>query len=96
MFCFTIRDVLWLTVVVAFGVSWWLDHTKTRIDWEQVRADRQALAKATELAHWANVRADTAIEQRTKIIRAAARFGMSYLDVEPETKINRELLDVDD
>jgi hypothetical protein len=24
---FTIRDVLWLTVVVAMGVAWWLDHT---------------------------------------------------------------------
>lgn len=26
MFRFTIRDVLWLTVVVAFGVAWWLEH----------------------------------------------------------------------
>ena len=26
MFRFTIRDVLWLTVVVALGVSWWLEH----------------------------------------------------------------------
>jgi hypothetical protein len=25
---FTIRDLLWLTVVVAFGVSWWLDRSK--------------------------------------------------------------------
>ena len=24
---FTIRDVLWLTVVVALGVAWWLDRT---------------------------------------------------------------------
>ena len=23
---FTIRDVLWLTVVVALGLVWWLDH----------------------------------------------------------------------
>jgi len=23
MFRFTIRDVLWLTVVVAMGVGWW-------------------------------------------------------------------------
>jgi hypothetical protein len=27
MFRFTIRDVLWLTVVVALGVAWWLDRT---------------------------------------------------------------------
>lgn len=26
MFRFTIRDVLWLTVVVALGVGWWIDH----------------------------------------------------------------------
>ena len=26
MFRFTIRDVFWLTVVVALGVGWWLDH----------------------------------------------------------------------
>jgi hypothetical protein len=26
MFRFTIRDVLWLTVVVALAVGWWVDH----------------------------------------------------------------------
>jgi hypothetical protein len=26
MFCFTIRDILWLTVVVALGVSWCVDR----------------------------------------------------------------------
>jgi len=26
MFRFSIRDVLWLTVVVALAVGWWLDH----------------------------------------------------------------------
>jgi hypothetical protein len=26
MFRFTIRDVLWMTVVVALGVGWWLEH----------------------------------------------------------------------
>ena len=26
MFRFTIRDVLWLTVVVALGVGWWSDR----------------------------------------------------------------------
>jgi len=23
---FTIRDLLWLTVVVALAVAWWIDH----------------------------------------------------------------------
>jgi hypothetical protein len=26
MFRFTIRDLLWLTVVVALGVAWWVDR----------------------------------------------------------------------
>ena len=26
MFRFTIRDLLWLTVVVALGVGWWVDR----------------------------------------------------------------------
>jgi hypothetical protein len=28
MFRFTIRDVLWLTVVAAMGASWWIDHRR--------------------------------------------------------------------
>jgi hypothetical protein len=28
MFRFTIRDVLWLTVVVALAAGWWLDHRR--------------------------------------------------------------------
>jgi hypothetical protein len=28
MFRFTIRDVLWLTVVVALGVALWLEHRR--------------------------------------------------------------------
>jgi cytoskeletal protein RodZ len=34
MFKFTIRDLLWLTVVVALGVAWWV---------ERIRAERQSL-----------------------------------------------------
>jgi len=31
---FTIRDLLWLTLVVALAVGWWLDHRRlTRDDW---------------------------------------------------------------
>ena len=26
MFRFTIRDVLWLTVVVGMAIGWWRDH----------------------------------------------------------------------
>jgi hypothetical protein len=29
MFRFTIRDVLWLTVVVAMGVGWWIEYRRS-------------------------------------------------------------------
>jgi hypothetical protein len=33
MFRFTIRDVLWLTVVAALAIGWWLDHRRaTRME----------------------------------------------------------------
>lgn len=34
MFRFSIRDLLWLTVVVALGVTWWLDRSSlvARVD----------------------------------------------------------------
>jgi len=43
MFRFTIRDVLWLTVVVALGVAWWIDHQRPRSpnQW-QLRAESLA------------------------------------------------------
>ena len=30
MFRFTIRDVLWLTVVVALAVGWWLERARSQ------------------------------------------------------------------
>ena len=32
MFRFTIRDALWLLVVVGLRVCWWLDHLTTTVD----------------------------------------------------------------
>ena len=31
MFRFTIRDVLWLTVVVALAVGWWVEHRRFNV-----------------------------------------------------------------
>jgi hypothetical protein len=31
MFRFTIRDVLWLTVVVALAVGWLVDHRRLKV-----------------------------------------------------------------
>jgi hypothetical protein len=29
--CFTIRDLLWLALVVALATGWWLDHRRLAI-----------------------------------------------------------------
>jgi hypothetical protein len=41
MFRFTIRDVLWLTVVVGLGVGWWVDHQQNRQDAEKLKSERK-------------------------------------------------------
>jgi len=47
MFRFTIRDVLWLMVVVALAISWWID-TK-RIDKAVARTDEEHQLMMAEL-----------------------------------------------
>lgn len=37
MFRFTIRDVLWLMVLVGLGVAWWVDHS--RLDSRAAKAE---------------------------------------------------------
>ena len=41
MFRFTIRDVLWLTVVAALAVGWWIDRRHYVADAEKARAEKQ-------------------------------------------------------
>jgi hypothetical protein len=41
---FTVRDLLWLAVVVALATAWWLDHRqaaayKTKVEWVWSRLD---------------------------------------------------------
>ena len=55
MFRFTIRDVLWLTVVVALGVGWYVDRERLRL-WARGRWDR-TLEATEEIAQlWAEER----------------------------------------
>jgi len=37
---FTIRDVLWTTLVVAMGLGWWTDH---RFEQRRQRQEKEAL-----------------------------------------------------
>src|SRR6266481_4094238 len=48
MFRFTIRDVLWLTVVVAMGVGWRLDHRRIRVIESQRDTWRASAIKARD------------------------------------------------
>jgi len=48
MFRFTIRDVLWLTVVVGMGVAWWGDRTALRR--AKADAERRAAFSAEDEA----------------------------------------------
>jgi hypothetical protein len=41
--CFTIRDMLWMTVVVALLVALWRERTLLTAEWEKVRAEKNVL-----------------------------------------------------
>jgi hypothetical protein len=49
MFRFTIRDVLWLTVLVAVTVSWALDRNKLTTVIQEVSKQRDAERQFTQL-----------------------------------------------
>jgi hypothetical protein len=49
---FTLRDVFWLTLVVAMGVGWWVHGRR------QSAHNRQQAEKIRELAHWEAVASD--------------------------------------
>jgi hypothetical protein len=45
MFRFSVRDLFWLTLVVALALAWWLDRQQVRAEVDQVRASGDARAK---------------------------------------------------
>ena len=45
VFRFSIRDLLWLTLVVAMALEWWLDRQHVRAEVDQVRAAGDARTK---------------------------------------------------
>ena len=49
-FQFSIRDLLWLTVVVALAVGWWIDHDTIRRERERLQSmQAEVQAKQDEL-----------------------------------------------
>jgi hypothetical protein len=43
MFRFTIRDVLWLTIVVGLVVSWWIDNKRIEKSVTRLENDRRLM-----------------------------------------------------
>ena len=62
---FTIRDLLWLTVVVALGVAWWLD--RSRLASEAARAGQWQ-----EVAIWTEQRV---LELESRLQRATLQHA---------------------
>jgi hypothetical protein len=48
MFRFTIRDLLWLMVVVALGPSWWLDRTAVKSFYSAIAGDQARTATVVQ------------------------------------------------
>jgi len=46
MFRFTIRDVLWLTVVVAMGLAWWISAYRAHVRLVMEQSERADLQRA--------------------------------------------------
>jgi hypothetical protein len=66
MFRFTIRDVLWLTVVAAVIAAWWIDRTRLFSEVSKLGAEVKRLAAGPDWAgmdrimdeyyqHWATL-----------------------------------------
>ena len=74
MFHFTIRDVLWLTVVVAMGAGWCLDHLKTHVDWREAGLREAYIHEQVRAEHWRaekeRRRADSATISRDFLLRS--------------------------
>jgi hypothetical protein len=71
MFQFSIRDLFWLTVVVALGVLWWGEVRQRRIDGAELWAKKLRLSE--QVAHSITLLADE-YQKRTGCDVPAARM----------------------
>jgi hypothetical protein len=70
---FSIRDVLWLTVLVALGVGWWVDHGVL----VRTAADTKKLADEIEIerAEW-ELRTQMEAVEHNKTLRVIEQSGL--------------------
>jgi len=66
MFRFTIRDVLWLMVVVAMGIGWWLDKRALTM----ARTQKDAAVKITEALWRSNEEAQRANREYVLLLQS--------------------------
>jgi cell division protein FtsB len=84
MFRFTIRDVLWLTVVVALAVGWWIDQDRIRRQRAALQASEQALVDERE-----KLRTEVQLLQALPLRQAQARFDVTEAEVASMIEIKR-------
>ena len=76
MFRFTIRDVLWLTALVAMGVAWRLDRTS--LDASRVATRDHAIKLQTSLAN------DKKNQERERLFWDTPAVKRTYTKAFPE------------
>jgi hypothetical protein len=52
MFRFTIRELILLTVIVAMGAAWWVDHRAAASREETAIAERNKAKQDAETVYW--------------------------------------------
>jgi hypothetical protein len=72
MFRFTIRDVLWLTVVAALAIAWWLDQ-------DRIRRQTIALRAAEENHRAAAERLQNMSLQRAQVVLQVAEAELASM-----------------
>ena len=66
---FSIRDILWLTILVAIAVGWWLDHRASTQTEQQLRLE--LFAERVEQAQKSVAEIDERVRDLTSQVRKA-------------------------
>jgi hypothetical protein len=79
MFRFSIRDVLWLTVVVALAVGWWLNSRPAKVTTElEWAAKHQELVNVLRTYGWQ-------VTWEEQEVDCDGRQGLDVLKLQPPT-----------
>jgi len=78
MFRFTIRDVLWLTVVVALALGWWVEHAAMKAERAALSAERQSLQTQRRELDVQFLRMVDATDRLNQLEAPITRFPLYY------------------